>query len=249
MRSVLRVIFALLAIATFSFCIYALKWIWLVKKPAIDQATYAFDEATHWLSLADKGMQDVRGNLMVSQTMVTKTAPAAPSESGKQPGYLDSMVARAVIRQVTPQMNDMQRTVDKVTEVSIVVNSILDSLHEVPAGSRDKLDMQQVAELQTQLNGVTQASRRLNDLLDSPGDGDSAAAQTARVTDGIRSVVDLTGEYQLRLQALEARVQQIRSTTLYWMNLAPMLATIFLGWVMISQVIVLIVAVRRRTRT
>ena len=45
-----------------------------------------------------------------------------------------------------------------------------------------------------------------------------------------------------------AKVQRYKGNTLYWMNLAPTLATVFLAWVAVSQVVVMWVAARTAFR-
>jgi hypothetical protein len=57
-------LFGLVALAFLAGCLFAIWWIWSVKKPAIDRTTRAFDEADKCLSIANKAVDDVTGNLI-----------------------------------------------------------------------------------------------------------------------------------------------------------------------------------------
>jgi hypothetical protein len=235
MKKLIAVLVALIALACLAGCGFAIDWIWMVKKPTIDKTTYAFDRAEDVLDIAHKTIDDVKGNLEVSRAMYLIQMTQSSERNGVQ-----SLLARTVVKQVSPDINDAQRTVEKVTEASIVVNSILESLHALD--NFEAFDPKQVRSLQTQVGGVTKASVDLGNLLDTSKAG--AGEQSARVVAGLEDIIHRATEFQKSTKALQSKVQQYKDRTLYWMNLAPTLATIALGWVAVSQLIVIVAMIR-----
>jgi hypothetical protein len=231
MKRLLHALFSLLAIATLAGCLFAIWWIWSVKKTA-------FNEGDKYLSIADKTLADV-SNQLKSQVFLVKTT----FKNDDTQGFFGSFVGRSMARQLAPSVNDAQLTLERLTEASIVVNSILESLQEGPL---DKLDSNQVRNLQTQMEGVTKASWDLGDLLNNPQSpgGESATEKSQRVAANLETIIGLLNDYQRRIQSLQSSVQQMRKRTLYWMNLGPTLATIALSWIAISQLVVLTVVLK-----
>ena len=146
------------------------------KKPAIEKTTQAFDEADAYLSIADKAIVDVSDRLKTQASLLHTTLT---NDSSKQ-GFFGSFVAKTMARQVAPNVNEAQRSLERVTEASIVVNSILESLQEGPFDSLDKLDTNQIRNLQTQMDGVTKTAWDLGDLLNNPQSPGSESATENR---------------------------------------------------------------------
>jgi hypothetical protein len=147
-----------------------------------------------------------------------------------------------VAKQLSPNLGNTVSTIDKVTEASIVVHSLLEAVHDVDA--LHAFDTNQVRNLQEQVGGITKASWELNDILDMNQSSETDEERAARLTARLDAVIQLAADFQKNVEALQTQVQQYRSTTLYWMNLGPKLATFFLAWVAISQVVVIVVAIR-----
>jgi len=242
MNRLLHALFGLVAVACFAGCLFAIWWIWSVKKPAIEKTTQAFDEADKYLSIADQAVVDVNNKLKAQVSIVQTTFPI---DSSKQ-GFMGSFVAKSIARQVAPNVNDAQQTLERVTEASIVVNSILGSLQEGPFDSLDKLDSNQVRNLQTQMEGVTKAAWDFGDLLNNPqtSGSDSATEKSQRIAANLETIIGMLNNFQQQIKSLQNRVHLLKNRMLYWMNLGPILATIALSWVAISQIVVLAVAVK-----
>jgi len=244
MKWLLHALFGLVALAFLAGCLFAIWWIWSIKKPAIDKTTRAFEEADKYMTLADRAVDDVKSNLEAARRNL------APEilQPRNAPMVVQDTLIRAAAGAVAPNLNDVQHTLERVTEASIVVNTLLESLEDRPLGPLDRLDADQVRNLQAQINEVTKASWRLGNALDDQRTSTQAspAERAQRISKNLGAIIDMSNDFQQRLRRLHARVDQIRDSTFYWMNLAPILATIVLGWIAISQVVVLVVAVKSR---
>jgi hypothetical protein len=246
MRRLLHVVFVIASLACFGACAYALYWIWVYKKPAIDTTTYAFQEANKYLVLADDAMVDVTANLEVSRAQIQMARVSTNADASSGGGFFENMLARALVRQLTPNVNNVQHTVEKVTEASIVVNSILEAIPDVPLDPADRLNTRQVRGLQQQIHGVTEASWELGELLNSPqpGDPENASTKAARISANLALIIEMTSEFQKQVRALQARARRIEASTLYWLNWFPTIASWTLGWIMLSQVLVIMYVIR-----
>jgi hypothetical protein len=240
MKWLLHALFGLLALVFLSGCLFAVWWIWTIKKPAIDKTTRAFEEADSCLSIAHTAVGDVRNNLQAAR------ADFASAKSANAPSAVKEKIIQAAALKVAPNMNDTQHTLERITEASIVVNSVLEAIEERPFDSLDKLDVNQVRSMQSQINNVAKASWRLGYLLDEPFDGGavSPAEKAQRISASLETLIDMSSDFQQRLDALHKHVERIGNSTLYWMRLAPLLGTMTLGWIAISQLVVLVVVVK-----
>ncbi len=247
MNRMLAVIGAVLALGSMFLCVVALNWMWSLRKPVIDKTNQAFQKADEVLVIAEKTVDSVKGSLEESrrQLMIVRTSGV---DGDKEVGFFERAVARSAAKQVSPNVNDVQHSLEKVTEASIVVNSILESLHDLEGV--ENFDNNQVRDLQSKLDGVTRASLDLGDLLDDPrrSKGESAAQRSERIVANLDVVIQLAGEFQKGVAALRKKVQFYRSKSTFWMERGPVYISAGLGWIMISQAVVLAVALRALTR-
>ncbi len=244
MKRLLHALCGLLALVFLAGCLLAIWWIWSIKKPAIDKTTRAFDEAATCLSVANKAVDDVKGNLTAARAEFA----SSKSLTANVPNFVKDPMIRGIAFKAAPNITDAQHMLERITEASIVVNSVLESLQERPFESLDKLNTNEVRTMQNQINDVTKASWRLSNVLDEPFDAGavSPAEKALRITANLDAIIDMLNDFQQRLGALRERIERIRSSTLYWMNLAPLLTTLVLGWIAISQMVVLVVVVKSR---
>ena len=244
MKRIIAVVGALLAAACFVLCIAAIIWMWSIQKPVIDKTTIAFDRADEVLAIAEKTIDNVRVNLEQSRGHVQLVRTSA-SRADDQSGFFEKTIARTAAKKMSPDINEVQHSLEKVTEASIVINSILDSLHDVEG--LERLDTNQVRTLQTQMVGVTRASLDLGNLLDDPrqrSGGESAVERSERIAANLESVVQLADEFQKGVIALRKRVRHYQDKSLLLLNRGPIWVTVGLGWVAISQLVVIGVAFR-----
>lgn len=241
---------AVIAFACLLVCVAAIGWIWTIKKPVVEKTTSAFDQAAEILHIAHRTTDQAIANLRTSREQMRFVHQTSRDErDGRTTHVIQSAAARSLARQLPHGINDVQNTVEKVTEASMVVNSLLGTIPDVE--HLQDFNTEQVRSLQDQIGGVTKASLELNHMLDParPGGGDDNATERAeRIGTQLDTIIELAGEFQKNVTVLQRRVQRYRGRTLYWMELGPQLATAFLGWAAVSQVIVIVVSVRALRR-
>ena len=248
MKCLIAVLFGSLAFACTIGCGWLVDWIWTVKQPTIDKTTVAFKRVEDVLNVAHQTLDDVRANLEASRAQVNVLRTSSTVEPKKQPDFVQTMLAGSIVKQLSTNIDDVRHTIENVTEASIVVNSILESLQGLE--NVENLDVNQIRSLQTQLGGVTKASWDLGDLLESqhPGEPSTAADKSARIGLNLEQIIRVIGEFQQKTAALQNKIRRYKHETLYWMTRGPTIATYALAWVAISQIVVIGVAVRTLRR-
>jgi hypothetical protein len=244
MKRIFSLLGVLLSLACFFGCVVLLYWMWSIKKPVIDKSTQAFRAADEVLTVADRTIDSVKGNLEASRKHILMVR-ASSALRNDDTGFFERTMARAAAKQISPNFSDVQHSIERVTEASIVVNSILQSLHDIDGVQ--KLDNNQVRDLQANVNDVTRASMGLGDLLDAPGgiaNGESAEKRTAHIAASLDLVIQLVVEFQKGVAAVRKKLHYYQEESLWWMERGPMYVSVVLAWVMCSQIVVLAVSLR-----
>lgn len=244
MKRPLAAVGGLLAFACLLLSAWALWWIWTVKQPTIDKTRYAFGKVEEALDLAERSVDQAKTNLTNARAQVgTVGYMTSSARANQQPGLVNSMVARVLAQQLAPSINDVQQSLERVTEASIIINSLLETVQDVE--DLQVFEPSQVRSLQSQMGAVTKASVELGTVLESGHEGpESAEERSARVAANLDLVIGLLGDFEKGVSGLQSRVQRYKDKTLYWMELGPKLATAALVWVAISQLVVIVVAIR-----
>ena len=245
MNRIIALAGVLMAAVCFVGSLGTLYWMWSVQKPVVAKTTQAFLKADEALDFAEKTIDTVKGNLEMSRNHM-RLVRTSTGDNNDKATFMERTLARSAAKQVAPNVNDVQHSLERVTEASIVLNSILESLHDVDGV--ENLDNNQVRDLQTRIDGVTKASLDLSDLLDDPrhggASGESAADRSERIAASLELVIQLVDSYRKGVIALRKKVQYYQTKSLWWLNNGPFYASIGLGWVALSQIVVIVVAVR-----
>jgi len=240
MKRLIALLVAIIALACFAGCLFGLNWIWTVKKPLVDKATVAFGRVDDVLAVALKTIDDVQKNLQAARCTLQLTG-SNRADGQRAPSFVESMMVRSAASLISPDMSSMQNSIEKVTEASIVVNSILESLHELEGIER--LNTAQLRNLQSEVGRVTRASWELGGML-APATDESEAQKSARIMASLEQVIALVEQYQKQAELLRQKVGQYKDESLYWLNLGPKLATVALIWIALSQLIVIVAMMR-----
>src|SRR5262249_31009708 len=136
LRKIFALLIALISLAVFGLCAAGIYGAWSVKKPLLDNTTRTFDHAQRALQITAETVDLVNAGLQKAQTQLTAVKVVSGADKGAQkPGFFGMITSRALAQQLGPQLNDVRRTLDVVTETSVVINSVLDGVKELPLTS------------------------------------------------------------------------------------------------------------------
>jgi hypothetical protein len=127
--------------------------------------------------------------------------------------------------------------VNVVTEASVVINSLLDGIKDLPLTSLTGIDAGQMRQIESTLSGVATKSQALSAALgDSlPEEGPGLDDRTSEVQEGLNRVLQLLSEFQSEVKRVQTRLAELKPETLAWIKAAPFIITVVLAWVALSQ--------------
>jgi methyl-accepting chemotaxis protein len=247
LKRLLAVLFVLLSLAGLGLCVAGIVGAWWVKQPLLAKATRAFESADRALAVTDDtldllqvGLEKTREDL---KTIRTKSAAMAKDD---RPDLEQRMISRVVAQQLGPKVQQVRKAANIATEASIVINSLLEAINQLPQTAIGPLDTDRLGQVRKTLSGVTQTSQQLSDLIEQTSPG----GNTQDVTNMTRQISDVLDDIETRVVELHERVTKVQSdvTALQprvfdWIHKGPIVVSGVLGWLALSQIIVFVVAV------
>src|SRR5262249_23068629 len=145
-------------------------------------------------------------------------------------------LARTVRKAVGPELGDAHKKLQTISEASVVVNSVLEDVGNLPFLSTTGLDVDRLATINKQLASVGPAAEELSRLLGEPEpDSDAASNQRSRVEQALTSLKGSLAEYGSRVTEVSQRTEELKSRTLPWITPAIVLVSVVCFWVALSQ--------------
>jgi chromosome segregation ATPase len=216
--------------------------VWAVWQPVTIRTTQTFGRVEGALQVVDGGLERARESL----ARATERLDAARQEQrdlSQQPQPKDARrkaLALSVKRGIAPELEDAHVKLSRVAEASVVVNSVLEDVGQVPLLSAAGLDQERLAELNRRLAELGPAARELSQLLgEQGGDTDGVGEQFSRIDQTLRTVRAFLDEYQLEVRQVRERTAQLKDRVLSWITLAVVLLSAGGFWIALSQVILL----------
>ncbi len=237
MRQILGYTGAVLALLFFVASSLFLYWMWHVREPTLVATKAAFTQAGMILKLADTTIERTQESLRHSLQNLHYIRASASADS-KQVNFLERTLTRSLARKVSPDLAQAQNSLEKVTEASIVVHSILESLQGV---EWERLDVDQVRQLQVQVNKVTIGSLELGDVLAQSPDiqsGMTPEEKSASLAHNLDQIIQEINHFRSQVQNLIFRLHRYQDKSEYWIEHIPVWASAALAWILMSQVVV-----------
>jgi hypothetical protein len=237
---VLRRLFALLiglvGLAVLGLCVAGIVGTWMVKKPLSERTTRLLSDADRALTTAVDGVDVIQESLNKARNDLERFNAEAgkPPKERTKPGLVEQVVAR----NLESNFQNVGATVNVVTDASVVLNSILGSLSELPETSMTTFDTDRLKDIQGSLTDLTGKSRRLGGLLGNGG-GAGSHEQAAQMKEVLDQVILWVTEVQGKVGAIKSDVDKLKARTPRWIHLGSVVITAVLGWIALSQLFVL----------
>ena len=161
------------------------------------------------------------------------------------PGPRDRIISTSRAQRLGPNGGQVQETVSIATDAAVVLNSLLGGLNQVPLTSVNALDTDQLKQIQESLSDFTGSAQKLGVLLQqSAPEGESVGLEetTARMEELLDRIITWTAEFRTRVGTIQSQVADLKSRILNWIRVGPVVITVALIWVSISQLSLFAVA-------
>src|SRR5262249_47962526 len=121
-------------------CVAGIVGVWSVREEVTERTTHAFQVADRALDVTARATNRVHESLQNARDNLRAIRVEEPEEGGGRrvsPEIaLPQMLARRMLaQQIAPHIEEVRQTVNTVTEVSVVLNSLLEGVNELPIGS------------------------------------------------------------------------------------------------------------------
>jgi hypothetical protein len=148
-------------------------------------------------------------------------------------------MARTVQKKVAPNFGDAHQDLQTVAEAAVLINSLLDDVAELPFLSAKGFDTSRLQDLNAKLAQVGPGAWELSRLL---GDGEpdtEVDEQMARIERTLNTLQEGIRDYQTEAKQIRQRATDVKTKTLHWIDVTPILASIASFWIALSQLCVL----------
>jgi hypothetical protein len=209
--------------------------VWFVKKPVTDRATRVFERIEASLDVAVRGLDHVKTSL----DSAAERLEGIKQEQRKQPrpnNTIRRFLAQRVQQSISPEFTNAHDTFRTVAEASVVVNSVLEDLDNLPFLSESGMDTSRLAEINRGLTQVETSAWELSRLFGDPEQGsDGTGAEMSRIEHTLQTLQRLIAEYEPQLTQTRQRTEDLKARTFSWITPGTVLISLVCFWLAFSQ--------------
>jgi hypothetical protein len=202
------------------------------------RASQIFGRVEAALDVVDEGVDGARKSLARAMERL-ESARQEQRNLSQQPQLKNGKrkaLALAVKRSLPPAIEDSRRKLDTVAEASVVVNSVLQDVGNLPFLSASGLDHERLTELNQRLAEVGPAAWELSEKLGDPdSDASAAGEQLSRIDQTMQTIHGFLDEYQPKVQQVRERTKRLKDGTQSWMTATAVLISALCSWIALSQ--------------
>src|SRR5262249_47936210 len=152
-KRIMAVLFCLLSVAGFGLCAAGIVGVWVIKQPVQDRTTQIIDRADRALEVTGQTLAQAHASLRKARNDL-KAIQLVTSSSGdrkEKPGFVHNMFARVLAKRLGPNVGRVHDQITQVAEGSIVLNSLLEGMQQLPITSVRALDTEQLTDIRQSL--------------------------------------------------------------------------------------------------
>jgi len=213
--------------------------VWVVKEPVTAHAMHISERVDAALDLVEQKLEHARTSLANAAERlenVKEERRRLPKESQRS-DFGRRAVARTVQRTLAPELSDAHKDLHEVAEATVVVNSMLEDVGNLPFLSETGLDMDRLAEINSRIARVAPAAWKLSRLL---GEADPEADdQMSQVEQLLTRLRELVADYQNQVKQVRQRTTALKAKAFAWITPAAIIVSSVSFWIALSQLCIL----------
>jgi hypothetical protein len=237
LKRLFGVVFLLLSVTGVVLAVAGIAAIWVVRPTVTERADRAFGRVGNALDRARDTLGTINRILTQARSRLREVRARADQARGdvQQTSSFRNWAARLVTNELTPQVGNVGPTLQSLSDATVVANSILGDLQELPAGSLPFLDQDRLRQMDEKVTRLSATTRDLERTLGDPAGGTVADEEAARVEQVLAEVSALTEEYEGKVAEIDDRVRSLRAKVHSGLLWGAVAATALLAWFTLSQ--------------
>jgi hypothetical protein len=217
----------------FALCLAGIVTCWVARPSLIRNGSRSCDSADKILADVADGLERTKSSLQNAKNGLA-SLPQAADQPGSERLRERVALLRALMPQLTPQIQDARRRLDVAADTAVIARSLLEGFEGMPLLQTTALDTDKLRGTALQVKNLQDSAEKLRDAL-GPDDR-FADAETARFEAQLASALAKLEEVSGHVTAIRHRFQEISAKLAGWLTMAAALVTVLLVWVAVGQI-------------
>jgi len=244
LRRLIGLLGALAGLIGLLLCIAGIVGCWVLYSDVVGRVDRAFGRVDGSLTNATENIDRVGDRLRRTQTelsAIQKREADLASQPAEERNARRALTLKS-FDSIKPHLGEAREKLLVATEISLVLNGLLEALAELPTVERLNIDTDRLKEMSGQLSEAIDRSDKMAVLLAkaAPNSGTETAGEASRVSELLNRIivaVDGAGE---RVGHVRVKIDEGHDRMVYWTTAAAVVITALLVWIGIGQLSLLI---------
>jgi hypothetical protein len=243
-RRLIGIVFGTAGLIGLLLCVAGIVGCWLAHSEVHRRVDRTFDRADSSLAQADQSLRQVGQRLTETQSELAALR-RRESEMASQPPAGKSalrVLSKRAAASFNPQLGEARQMLVQATEVTLVVNGLMDALAELPLTERVNIDVDRLHSASDQLTDLNQRATKLLALLDKAApDGDSEIeGESTRAGELLDRILAAVGDGSNRIDSARSTVERSQAKIGLWVDRLAIVITVLLVWIGAGQLSLLV---------
>ena len=212
--------------------------IWVVRTPLTETSTRVLGRVEHVLGRITRGLDDLDTALGKAEENLRQYRSVPKGADSGPDNETLKLVAWSLNNDVVPNMGNVRQTLMGVSASTVVINSLLADVNELPHARVASLDADKLQDISDTLSRLGSTAQQLSGMLKN-GKTPQCDAAATRMQDGLATVRTTVTEYESRLSEIRDRITSLKAELPRDIHLGAIILTVVFLWLAFSQVSVL----------
>ena len=246
-KRAIRVIAIVLSAIVLLCSLGGLVGLWMLQRQIREITTAVFAPIDSGLATVNKALSTVNGRVTAAKSKVADVQQSV-DQLGQNPVFDGSVVgsiADALNTKLGPQIDETRESVGNAVQFAVGINNSIEALNKLPRVNLPTLT-DQLQTLQTRLTTLDERVQQLRADLGSMRQeklqqipGTRIKNLLGNVTTALENINEAANKQSANIERAQSRVTDLKCDISIWITIAWIAGTLFLGWIAISQVVML----------
>jgi hypothetical protein len=249
-KRILAFVIMILSVILIILCIVGIIGNWSINNSVTIGITKILTGIENTLGLADDALGRLDTRVGSAQERVAdfeQSVQTAGENWAENPVILTALSEKLDLG-IAPAINDLRETVQSIRETLIAVQNAIQAINALPFVSvgketSDWESLQQLSEGISALNeGVQETRNGIREAKEEAATqvGFAVGKGASRLDSGLATIETAVADYGTRISELRTEVSAFKASVIFWLDVASVIMTLLLLWLIFSQVVVFV---------